>query len=144
MSKKPYYEWDENLGIAYCTLYYKDLKFIGHAQCHEDDEDMKSKLTGQTIAEIRAMIQYLRHIRDNEIKPKLAALKQFYYSINRSKEYNKKSYESRMLYRQIRNYEKDLDAIKEEIVRITNFMNEYITTKEAQYQLIRQSRKGQN
>lgn len=144
MSKQPYYEWDESLGAAYCVLTYNNIKFKGEAICHPDDKDMQSKLTGQTIAEIRAMIKYLRHIRDNEIKPKLAALKQFYYSINRSKEYNKKSYESRMLYRQIRNYEKDLDAIKEEIARITNFMNEYITTKEAQYQLIRQHRKGQN
>lgn len=138
--KQPLYEWDETIGGAYCTIYYKNAEFRGVAICHENDEDMKSKLTGQIIAEMRATILLLQHIRDNEIKPQLQALKQFYYSINRSKHYNKKSYENKMLYRQIKKLEKDLQDIKLELSLTREDLDRYIKEKESIYQIIRKRR----
>lgn len=138
--KQPLYEWDETIGGAYCTIYYKNTEFRGVAICHENDEDMKSKLTGQIIAEMRATILLLQHIRDNEIKPQLQALKQFYYSINRSKHYNKKSYENKMLYRQIKKLEKDLQDVKLELSLTREDLNKYIDDKESIYQVIRDRR----
>ena len=138
--KQPLYEWDETIGSAYCTIYYKNVEFKGVAICHENDEDMKSKLTGQIIAEMRATILLLQHIRDNEIKPQLQALKQFYYSINRSKHYNKKSYENKMLYRQIKKLEKDLQDVKLELSLTREDLKKYIDDKESIYQVIRDRR----
>lgn len=137
MAKAPKYEWYENTGIAYCTLYYNNIEFKGSACCHDDDLDMMSKLTGQFIAEMRATLYLLRHVRDNVIKPKLAALNQLYYSMNRSQYYNPRGYEARSLYNQIQNHTNDLEAIKEAISNIQKELKEYIDTKEKSYQTIR-------
>ena len=67
MKKQPKYSWNEENGIAFTTLYYKNRAFIAKAQCHPDDRDMMSKLTGQTIAEYRATLKYLRFIKDYEL-----------------------------------------------------------------------------
>ena len=136
--KKPEYTWDPGLGFASCTLYYKNLEFYGSAHCHRDDEDMMSKLTGQTIAEARATIQYLAHIRDNEVRPQLKSLYQLYYSMKHSSKFNPKSYESIMLYRQIHHLEKDLDAVNKEIANIKQMLKEYIEQKEKDHQKIRE------
>ena len=123
-----------------CALYYKDNVFIGTAQCHEDDMDMRSSLTGGTIAEARAQIKLYQHIKNNEIKPALKALKQLYYSMNRSKHFNKKSYESKMLYRQIRLKEKELATTNEFIVDAKESLKEYLKNKEEIHQQIRERR----
>ena len=120
--KEPEYSYDSVRGLATYTLFYKDLKFGGAAFCHPDDEDMKSQMIGLTIAESRATLKYLRHIRDNELRPQLASLKQLMYSMNHSKQYNRKSYEARMLYRHIQMYEEDLKNITEDISRIKFFL----------------------
>lgn len=136
--KTPKYTWNPETGEASCIICYNDLEFVGTAYCHPEDGDMKSKLTGQTIAEIRAMLAYLRHIRDNELRPQLKSLNQLYYSMNRSKNYNKKSYESYMLYRQIRILQNDLDTIKIEIANLRKGLKEYIEQKEKDHQIIRE------
>lgn len=132
-----HFDWDEKTGTCGCTLKYKDKCFIGFALCHPDDIDMKNKLMGQIIAEGRATARCLQHIRDNELKPQLRALKQLYYSMNKSKHFNPKSYENIMLYRQIRFLENDLIAIKEELARIKQNIKEYISQKENDHKLIR-------
>ena len=76
MNKQPEYTWSERYGTATCTLFYKNYEFTGVANCHPDDKDMMSKLTGQTIAEYRATLKYLRFIRDCELQPQLKSLKQ--------------------------------------------------------------------
>ena len=101
---------------------------------------MMSKLTGQTIAEFRATLQYLRHIRDNELQPQLKSLYQLYYSMNRSSKFNPKSYEAKMLYSQIQNLENDLVAIKENIATLSQDLKRYINDKEKSHQLIRNRR----
>ena len=102
--KQPEYTWDEEQGIASCTLHYNNQEFIGMAICHPDDRDMQSKLTGQNIAEFRALIQAWRYKRDCELRPQLKALNQLYYSMNRSKYFDPTSYEAKMLYRQINKF----------------------------------------
>ena len=124
--KKPEYTWDPGLGFASCTLYYKNLEFYGSAHCHRDDE------------EARATIEYLTHIRDNEVRPQLKSLYQLYYSMKHSSKFNPKSYESIMLYRQIHHLEKDLDAVSKEIVNIKQMLKEYIEQKEKDHQKIRE------
>ena len=135
--KKPLYKWDENTGVAWCTLFYKNYEFTGIANCHPDDKDMKSKLTGQTIAEYRATLKYLRFIRDCELQSQLKSLKQLYYSMNHSKHFNPKSYEAKMLYRQINHLTEDLKENKYLIDLTKSELKVYLTTKERDHKQLR-------
>jgi hypothetical protein len=137
MNKQPEYFWNETNGIAFCTIYYDKYSFTGEAQCHPDDRDMMSKLTGQTIAEMRATIKYLRFIRDCELQPQLKALKQLYYSINHSKYFNPKSYEAKMLYRQINHINEDLKENKYLIDLTKSQLETYLITKERDHKQLR-------
>ena len=137
MNKEPMYEWHNDEGVAVCVLQYKTMTITGLAQCHPDDEDMKSKLTGETIAELRAVIKLWQFIRDFEITPQLKSLKQLYYSMNHSKYFDPRSYEAKMLYRQIKLLEEDLIAIKEEIQRSKDELKAYLETKEKDHEKLR-------
>lgn len=140
--KNVIYEWQPEEGLAICKVYYNNIEFKGTASCHPDDIDMCSKMTGQTIAELRAEIKKLQHIRDNELRPQLKVLNQLYYAMNRSKEYNKKSYESKMLYRAIKNIANELDMIKEMLDNDRKFLKEYIDLKDIYYKNIRSRREA--
>lgn len=137
MNKQPEYTWNERYGTATCTLFYKNYEFTGVANCHPDDQDMMSKLTGQTIAEYRATLQYLRFIRNCELQPQLKALKQLYYSMNYSKYFNPKSYETKMLYKQINHLKEDLKENKYLIDLTKSQLKSYLTTKERDHKQLR-------
>lgn len=142
---KPKFEWYEEDRQAICTLHTKYGVFKGIASCHPDDEDMMSEKVGCEIAYSRAAIASLKYERDYVIKPSLKALKQLYYSMNRSKKFNPKSYEYKMLKRQIECWEFDLLTVSDMIDTEKAWIREYINTKEALYQNIRANRnKGQN
>lgn len=134
------YDWSQEFGWATCTIQDHDLVFTGAAQCHPDDEDMKNHLSGQTIAEARASIKYLKHIRDNELRPQLKILKQLYYSMNRSKHFNRKSYEAKMLFRQINRISQDIDDITADIQTVKQAIHDYIDQKDEEYKKIRTHR----
>ena len=100
MNKKliPQIEWEEDIGLASCTLTDTyDRKYTGTSICHPDDLDMMNEKTGCEIAHRRAEIMMLKGYVKNELKPRLRALKQLYYSMNRSQYFNEKSYENKML-----------------------------------------------
>lgn len=137
MNKQPEYTWNERYGTATCTLFYKNYEFTSVANCHPDDKDMMSKLTGQTIAEYRATLRYLRFIRDCELQPQLKSLKQLYYSMNHSKYFNPKSYETKMLYRQINHLTEDLKENKYLIDLTKNELKSYLITKERDHKQLR-------
>ena len=142
-NKQPLYDWNEEEGIATCILYDGDNAFIGIAQCHDDDKDFKNENTGMIIAETRARIKVLQHIKNNELKPELAGLKQLYYSINKSKLYNKKSYEAKMLWRQMKHRERDINIIKDLIDEERTYLNRFIADKDEFYKAV-QKNKGKN
>ena len=137
-------EYDEETRITYCYITNEnDNIFIGTAMCHEDDIDMLSWRTGEEIAYRRARMDYLRGRRDTELKPRLAALKQLYYSMNNSSKFNPNSYENTMLQRQIRLLEFDLSTIKEELANARKNLKDYIDGKDKVYKKIRERNKGQ-
>ena len=104
-----------------------------------------SEKVGCEIAYCRAAIESLKYERDYIIKPSLKALKQLYYSMNRSKYFNPKSYETKMLRRQIECWEFDLLTVNEMIDTERVWLKNYIDTKEALYINLRIKRnKGQN
>lgn len=146
MAKKrqPYYDWNKEDGIATCILYDGENTFLGLATCHPDDKDFQSEKTGLYIAEARAEIQALKHYKNNVLKPGLNALKQLYYSINHSKQYNKKSYEAKMLYRQIKMKETDIEEVQLIINGRKADLKKYIDAKEEFYQSIKRNRAETN
>ena len=136
----PLFKWDPETGIASCILIDGDNIFIGSATCAPEDRDMMSEKTGYHIAQYRAQISYLKHVRDNILKPRLAALKQLYFSINKSKHFNDKSYETKMIRRQIYMTSSDLDLIKEDLADLKQELNAYLTEKGKFYKRIRENR----
>ena len=142
MIKKTEFDFDEDTLITYCRL--EDARGrvgVGQAICHDEDADMISWRTGEEIAFRRAKIALLCQERD-EIKQRLAALNQLYYSMKHSKQFNKKSYENRMLQRQIRITEFDLTTIKEMLAYERQFLKDYIQGKDKIYNKIRQRDKA--
>lgn len=137
MNKQLQYLWNEDTGTAFSTIFYKNYTFTGEAHCHPDDKDMMSKLTGQTIAEYRATLKYLRFIRDCELQPQLKSLKQLYYSMNHSKYFDPKSYEAKMLYRQINHLTEDLKENKYLIDLTKSQLEAYLVTKERDHKQLR-------
>jgi hypothetical protein len=144
MSKYPIYQYDVETHESICVLKYKDFTFTGKANCHPDDADMESSRTGITIAQMRATIKYLQHLKNNELKPKLDALNQLYYSINKSKKHDPNSYEAKMLHRQIELYKADLAEIRTTLARVKEELRFYIKDKEELYTKWRNNRKDKN
>ena len=140
--KKPQFMWDEKTGVAVCILQGEYGTFSGEASCHPDDQDMMSEKVGCEIAYSRAMIESLLHIKNNIIKPSLGSLKQLQYSMKHSKKFNPKSYESKMLWGQIQNWEDDLATINAILATERKMLRNYIQTKELFYQSIRKQRNG--
>ena len=141
MKNEPIFSWDEETGIASCILGSNEKIYTGFAQCHPDDADMKGEKTGCEIAFRRAKIHALRGYRD-ELKVKLSALNQLFYTMNKSKHFNPKSYENKMLQRQIRMTNFDLDTAKEMIATEEQNLREYIQKKDEFYNHTRARRKA--
>ena len=95
-----------------------------------------------TIAEARAEINFLQHIRDNELKPALKVLKHLYDNMTTSNYFNQHSYEARMLRRQIRIKENELIAIKQEIDGRKQFISDYIQQKDELHDKLRKVKKN--
>ena len=140
MKQEPIFNWDPEEGVASCIIKYKNQTFCGVAMCHEEDKDMMSEKTGMEIAYSRATIDYLKYVRDMELKPALKALKQLYYTMKHSTHFNPKSYENSKLQRHIRMYEFDLETINELIVNERKNLKDYIDKKDEFYKKTRISR----
>lgn len=141
MKNEPIFTWDEESGVASCILSDGEKIYTGFAQCHPDDNDMKGEKTGCEIAFKRARIHALRGYRD-ELKIKLSTLKQLYYTMNRSKHFNPKSYENKMLQRQLRMINFDLDTVKEILATEEQNLREYLKNKDDFYVKTRIRREG--
>lgn len=102
---------------------------------------MKSEKTGCEIAFRRAKIHAMQDYRDS-LKIKLSALNQLYYSMKHSTHFNEKSYENKMLQKQIRLIKFDLDTAKEIIVSEQKNLKEYIDAKDNFYKNTRARRKN--
>lgn len=139
MAKEPYFEWDKETGTAICILTDGEREFFGEAICHDDDLDMMNEKTGCEIAFRRAKIKAFKE-KKRDLKLQLAALNQAYYSMNRSKNFNPKSYENRMLRRQIHLINSDLATFKEMITTEEQNLRTYITEKDKFYKHIRHNR----
>ena len=142
MSKRKHkvnFYWDDERGTCRCTVSDGDNKYIGMAFCNPVDFDMKSQKTGEEIAYNRALINALK-AKKKEVKLELRGLLGYYYAIKHTTKFNPKSYEARMLYRQIRMRYDDIDSIQQEIDGLDFYVANYIKEKDKFYESIRQMR----
>ena len=124
-------------GFAVYIITYNDYRFVGEAICHPDDKDFESARVGLTIAEARANIKVLRHMRDCEVKPQLKILNHLLSNMKTSKSYNPISYEAKMLRSQIRTIEKELATINNAIADEQKFIKDYVDGKDKMYKRLR-------
>ena len=125
-----------------CTIQDKNNTFTGIAVCHEDDMDMVSEITGSFIAESRALIKRLQHIKNNEIKPELKALKNLQKSFIHSPYFNPYSMEYKTLKRQIQIKEEELSVIKDDIETEKQYLKQYLQNKDILFNKIRKKNKS--
>lgn len=145
MIKEPKYMWDEEHGTAICIIYYKDKSFCGTADCHPTDKDFQSERTGEHIAYMRAYLDYLKYVRDNEEKPRLLALTHLYGTMKHSSYFNQDSYEANRIRKEIKNAQIDLDTVRDLIDMYKKDLKQYIDEKDNFYQKMRSrsAKKGQ-
>lgn len=138
-------DWIPETGTASCiisdTINNITLEGFGMAQCHLDDEPFKSELTGAYIAEARARINILCKKRDYDAKPALMALKHLQSTIINSKYYNKDSYETKRLRKEIKNKEEEIIYLNNLIKEERESLKIYLTHKNATFDELR---KGKN
>jgi hypothetical protein len=139
MVMEPNFIWEEDTGSAICTIVENGKTYMGIAKCHPDDNDMMSEKTGCEIAFRRAKIECLRGIRDEQ-KCELRAFNRLYYTMNKSKKFNPKSYENIMLHRQIRMTEFDLATTKEILAHEEADLRRIIDEKDKFYKRTRARR----
>lgn len=139
MNNEPIYTWDQENGIATCTIVSDFGKFITSSHCHPDDMDMCSEKTGCQIALYKMSIKVNKYYRD-VLKHQIAALEHLYNSMRHSKKFNENSYENKMLQNQLRLLKLDLATAKEMIASEEQELREYIDEKEKFYTKIRRNR----
>ena len=138
MKYKPEFTWNETTGESTCILTdNKNRVFVGTAQCHPNDYDMVSERTGCELAFRRAKLEYVRTIRDAEIKPGLAVLEHLYASMIHSTHFEANSYEARTIRKHIHQFKFDLTTIKEMIANEYQGITDYIKGKDKVYKRIR-------
>lgn len=138
-TKYMYYENTHTSIVTLVDTYGR--QYTGVAMLADEDEDMASEYTGQSIAETRAFIEFYKRWISCELKPQLRALEQLYYSMDRSKKYNGGHYEAYMLNRAIKRTKEDIVSCKEAIDNLKNYLSFYIEEKEKLYQRIRSNNK---
>lgn len=137
MSYKYESKYTYDHGDSLFVIYYNGHSFDGTAICHDEDKDFESERVGLTIAEARANIKVLRHMRDCEVKPQLKILNHLLSNMKTSKSYNPISYEAKMLRSQIRAIEKELATINNAIADEQKFIKDYIDGKDKMYKRLR-------
>lgn len=140
IKQEPLFSFDPTTGEATCILQDKEGNIIyGIAQCHPHDMDMISEKTGCNYAYSRAYIKVLQKYK-KELKIKLSALNQLYYSMNRSKHFNEKSYENKMLQRQIKMLKEDIEYTNILIGDERSILKQTIDEKDKFYKRVRDNR----
>ena len=133
------YSWDPATGVAECTIQDKGLSFTGVAHCHPDDEDFSSERTGCYIAETRAGITRMRHIRDHQLRPQLKALKNFYNNLKGRKYYNPEHPVINILIKEINDIANEIEALNQDIKLEQQYLADYIANKDIIYKKLRKA-----
>ena len=145
MKKHNRMSWNPETGVATYTIIYDGQEFIGTAQCHPEDEDMKNEYAGYAIAEYRALIKLGKHIRTNELRPQLKILKHLYATMAQRKDFDKRQPDAKLVWRQIKMLENEIVEVSKSISELQLNLFDYIDYKEYFYKKLRKLRdSGEN
>ena len=139
MKHEPQFYFNPDEGSSLCVITTKTKTYIGTAQCAEVDKDMMSEKTGCEIAYHRAIIHSLED-KLSDLKNELAGLRKYYYTVNQSKYYDENAYMAKMLQRQIKYREDDIEDIKILISEEKTYLKQYMVAKAEFYKKIRKNR----
>ena len=137
------YLYDKDSGISTYLIEYEGQYFTGIAHCAPEDADMQNEKTGINIAQRRAIIKLFQY-RRNELKHKLAALNQLYYSVNKSKKYDLHGYMENMLEHQRQQVQEELNLMKDALKNEQQDLQQYLKNKDEFYKRIRANRNKDN
>lgn len=134
--------WDEETGYALVILYdtKKDKTFLGVAQCHENDMDMKSSFTGLSIAQYRAEIEMYKYYKEL-LTTELNTLLDFEKSAKCCKHYNEDFQIENLLHKRIEKYRLSLIYVTNMIKAAQENLQKYLRAKAELYQKLRDNRK---
>lgn len=134
--------WDEKTGYALVILYdtKKDKTFMGVAQCHENDMDMKSSFTGLSIAQYRAEIEMYKYYKEL-LTTELNTLLDFEKSAKCCKHYNEDFQIENLLHKRIEKYRLSLIYVTNMIKAAQENLQKYLRAKAELYQKLRDNRK---
>lgn len=134
--------WDEETGYALVILYdtKKDKTFMGVAQCHENDMDMKSSFTGLSIAQYRAEIEMYKYYKEL-LTTELNTLLDFEKSAKCCKHYNEDFQIENLLHKRIEKYRLSLIYVTNMIKAAQENLQKYLRAKAELYQKLRDNRK---
>lgn len=126
-------EFDKETGIS-TVIIKTDLGiFEGNAYLHDEDKDIASDFEGCKYAEWRAVIKYLK-VKLKVKKIVYKRLKTIMADLERMKDYNKDSRESRCFRKQFYIAQKEVKDLKEYIAQLEenlyDMMKNYRTLKE--------------
>lgn len=120
--------WDDVEKVSKTIIIdtFNNKKYEGIAKTAPDDISYAKEYVGETISQTRAKIEMLKDIRDNEIKPQIKILNHLYTNMSTSTRFNPKSYEAKMLRRQLQIKRADLEAINDLIESLKLYIKDYL------------------
>lgn len=138
------YKWNEETNTATVSCETLNGEILSaSATCHPDDADMCSRQTGNIVAEFRLLIKCHQYEKNNILRPQLKILYHLKSLYERDPNYNEHSYENKMLRKQIRIVEEEIEATKKDIENIRKELKDFIDCKDSFYRKVRKHR-GQN
>lgn len=138
-------QWDEETGLATAKVIDTTLGevFVGTAFCSEEDQDMKSRLTGQEIALRRAIIEHIKYNK-RLYSIKYKTLNSFKKQIEGCKHYNPEFQIESLLEKELKELKEQLAYFRCKLEVEKSGLREYISAKAEIYQKIREKRKAKN
>lgn len=136
-------DFDKETGISTVVIKTDLGTFEGKAYLHDEDKDIASEFEGCKYAEWRAVIKYLKVLLKQK-KAILNILKDINSNLERMKEYDKYSRQSRYLRKRFYMAQKEVKDLKEYIAHneenLYDMMKNYRTLKENYLKAIEKNR----
>lgn len=128
-------EYNEETGVSNVSVKMGKLVGRGTAKCDPTDEDFKNSITGQTIAEFRAIINVLKQ-KIWRLQSEYTGMRYIYFDlINRKDAYIDFCFKP--IIRAIYSKENEIEQCKTKLAKVKIDLNAYLDAKDVMYKRIR-------
>lgn len=126
---KTKFTFNENTGITTCTIEVNQLKIKGIARKHPE-ETAENRFAGEEIAYNRAIINLYKWIIRNELKPQIKQLNHIMtcYTMNRTLKEALKVPEIKIVYKELKRREEEVEIFKDIIAAYKYNLSSYINS----------------